>query len=40
MNGKCNRGWRAIVGALAIGMVAFGLSLQGAPASDSTTAPP
>ena len=40
MNGKCNRGWRTIVGALAIGMVAFGLSLQGAPASDGTTAPP
>ena len=30
------RGWRPLIGALAIGFAAFGLSLQGAPAGDRT----
>ncbi|MBU0719060.1 MAG: hypothetical protein KJ749_12485, partial [Planctomycetes bacterium] len=37
MTVNVSRNWRPIVGALAIGAFAFGLSLQGAPASDDGT---
>ena len=36
MNRYVERGWRPLLGALAIGLAAFGLSLQGAPAGDGT----
>ncbi|MCH8150006.1 MAG: hypothetical protein IH987_18845, partial [Planctomycetes bacterium] len=36
MNRHVRRGWRPLFGALTIGVVAFGLSLQGAPAEDGT----
>lgn len=39
MIGKAYRGWRPIVGVLAVGMLAFGLSLQGAPAGDISAGP-
>ena len=39
MKRKSYRGWRPVVGALAIGVIAFGLSLQGAPAGDDADRP-
>ena len=39
MKEKGYRGWHPVWGALAIGLVAFGLSLQGAPAGDEAVAP-
>ncbi len=36
MKRKGNQGWRYALGMLAVGMLAFGLSLRGAPAEDQT----
>ena len=38
MSDKGYRKWRPLAGVLAVGMLAFGLSLEGAPAGDSATA--
>ncbi len=36
MKRKGNQGWRGVLGVLAVGMLAFGLSLQGAPGAGDT----
>ena len=35
MRGKMKRGWQPMVGFLAVGLLAYGLSIEGAPAGDS-----